>query len=191
MTGPSQIASRKRQSRIIATCGWLVIALSAGAALLPIVGPARGAIVIGAMLVLAGIFELAAGWQRRETRTLVMIAALATAMAGLLFATDPATHFLPALYIITGWLAVRAIAFMIAASLEHGRVRGWTLLSAITDAALAVLLMIGISIATVVVALFGATPSLVASFAWVLALSFVTTGLMLLEVAACARAEEV
>ena len=75
--------------------------------------------------------------------------------------------------------------------MEHGNVKRWTGLSAATDAALAVLLVIGISIATLVVALFGATAPLVASFAWVLALSFVTTGLMLLEVASCARGEEV
>jgi hypothetical protein len=35
--------------------------------------------------------------------------------------------------------------------------------------------------------LFGPTPAIVATFAWILALSFVATGLLLLEVASCAR----
>jgi hypothetical protein len=59
------------------------------------------------------------------------------------------------------------------------------------DLLLAAILAVGLSIATLVVTLFGATPPLIASFAWVLALSFVVTGLMLLEVASCARREDV
>ena len=43
------------------------------------------------------------------------------------------------------------------------------------------------SVEMVVVMLFGPTPTLVASFAWVLALSFVATGALLLEVASCER----
>ena len=74
--------------------------------------------------------------------------------------------------------------------LEHGSVRMWTGLSAAMDLALALILTIGLSIANLVVTLFGATPRLIASFAWVLALSFVINGLMLLEVASVARQEE-
>lgn len=183
--------NRQHQARTIAACGWLVILLSAGAALLPLVGPRQSAFVIGTMLVIAGVAELLAGAQRRVTRGLVMAAGALTILAGLLFAAEPATRLLPALYIVTGWLMVRAIIFFMAASGEQGRARRWTLVSAVADAALAALLAVGISIATFVVALFGATPPLVASFAWVLALSFISTGLMLLEVAACARQETV
>ena len=42
-------------------------------------------------------------------------------------------------------------------------------------------------ICAVVVLLFGPTPAIVASFAWIVALSFVATGLLLLEVASCER----
>ena len=61
--------------------------------------------------------------------------------------------------------------------------RWWTGLSAITDLVLALILIVGIPIAALVLGLFGATPQLVASFAWILALSFIADGLMLLEVA--------
>ena len=50
-----------------------------------------------------------------------------------------------------------------------------------------IFLILGLHIATFVIALFGDTPPLIASFAWVLALSFVVTGTLLLEVASCER----
>ena len=56
-----------------------------------------------------------------------------------------------------------------------------------TDFVLGLVLLIGLSLSTVVVLLFGPTPAVVASFAWIVALSFVATGLLLLEVASCER----
>ncbi|MDL2341321.1 MAG: hypothetical protein QFB89_08335, partial [Pseudomonadota bacterium] len=59
--------------------------------------------------------------------------------------------------------------------------------SAGMDFLLAVLLVAGLSIATLVVSIFGPTQSLLASFSWVLAASFVVSGNLLLEVANCER----
>ena len=171
----------------IAAAGWIILVLSAGAALLPIVGRANGALLVGALLVVSGIAEIWAGSQRRETHRLAMAAGAVTTLAGLLFATDPATKFLPTLYIIMGWLFIRSLLLALAFRLEKGSVRTWTGLSAAMDFLLALILAAGLSIATVVVSLFGPIPQLIASFAWFLALSFIVTGLMLLEVASCAR----
>ena len=55
------------------------------------------------------------------------------------------------------------------------------------DFLLAALLIAGLSISTLIVSLFGPTQELVASFAWVLAASFVVNGLLQLEVAGCER----
>ena len=55
---------------------------------------------------------------------------------------------------------------------------------------LALVLVVGLSIATLIVTLFGATPPMIASFAWVLALSFIATAMLLLQVASCAREAE-
>lgn len=184
-------AGRSRRARIIGLCGWLIVALSAGSASLPILGPTAAAPIIGFLLVAAGIAEILAATQRRETRALAIAAGLLTLLAGAAFATEAAGQLLPALYIVAGWLAGRAVLFFVAAGADRGRVRRWTLVSAFTDAALAALLIVGISIATLVVALFGATAPMIASFTWVLALSFVTTGLMLVEIANCARTEEI
>jgi hypothetical protein len=174
----------------IATAGWITLALSAGSALLPWVRPAHGALIIGTLLVLAGLTEIFAGTLRHETRRLAMLAGAVTVLAGLLFATEPGTHFLSTLTIITGWLFLRSLILFLAARLEHGSVRRWTAYSATMDLVLALTLLVGLSIATLVVALFGATPPLVASFAWFLALSFVVNGLLLLEIASCARGNE-
>jgi len=66
-------------------------------------------------------------------------------------------------------------------------VRTWMGLSAGMDLLLAILLIAGLSIAALIVSIFGPTPPLIASFSWVLAASFVVNGLMLLEVASCER----
>lgn len=191
MDPASSPADRSRRARIIGLCGWLIVMLSAGSTLLPLLGTTRAAPWIGGLLVAAGVLEAIAGVLRHQARTLALATAALTIAAGLLFATDAAGQLLPALYIVAGWLAGRALFCFLAAGHEQGRVRRWTIVSAVTDAALAALLVIGISIATLVVALFGATAPMIASFAWVLALSFVTTGLMLVEVANCARSDDI
>jgi hypothetical protein len=173
---------RARGTRV---AGIAIILLSIGAALLP-AGKVIHADMIGALLIAAGLIELTAGSLRRDTRPFAMAAGGVTALAGLLFVVNPQTHFFPTVVPIIGWLLVRSL-IMVAGSREcGGSVRTWTLLSAGMDFLLAVLLAAGLSISTLIVSLFGPTPELVASFAWVLAGSFVVNGIMLLEVASCA-----
>ena len=187
---PSTATDLAGRARWIGRAGWVVLALSAGAALLPIVSRANGEIIIGALLITAGLVELLAGSLRHETRKLAMLAGAVTIFAGLLFATEERTGFLSTITIIAGWLFLRSIILGFAATLERGSVRSWTALSAAMDLLLAIALTVGLSIASLVVNLFGATPQLIAAFAWVLALSFVVNGLMLLEVASVARHDE-
>jgi hypothetical protein len=86
---------------------------------------------------------------------------------------------------IIGWLILRSLILAYACTHLSGSVRTWMALSAGMDFLLALLLIAGLSIATIIVSLFGPTPPLIASFAWVLAASFVVNGLLLLEVASC------
>jgi len=171
--------------------GWFVVILAAGSAMLPWVRPSSGASIISALLLLAGIAEIVAGTMRHETRKLSITAGVITAITGLLFFTDAATQFLPGVIIVMAWLFLRSVVLASACAMEQGSVRLWTGLSAATDFILAVSLAIGLSISTLVVSLFGATPELIASFAWLLALSFLATGALLLEVARCAEIEDV
>ena len=187
---PNQATDLPGRAKWIATAGWFILLLSAGSALLPLYGKAHSSLIIGTLLVLAGLTEIFAGTLRHETRRLAMLAGALTTLAGVLFATDNATHFLSTLSIIAGWLFLRSLVLIRAAWLERGSVRTWTGISAATDLVLALILAVGLSIVTLIVSLFGATPSLITSFAWILAASFIATAMLLLEVAACARASE-
>ena len=172
---------RARGTRV---AGIAIILLSIGAALLP-AGKSISSDMIGALLITAGLIELIAGALRRAVRPFAMAAGGVTALAGLLFVLDHETHFFPRVVPIIAWLLIRSLILIVGSREAGGSVRTWTALSAGMDFLLAVLLAAGLSISTLVVSLFGPTPELVASFAWVLAASFVVNGLMLLEVASC------
>jgi uncharacterized membrane protein HdeD (DUF308 family) len=188
---PNQQSDLSSRGRGIAICGWLIILLSAGSALLPLVERQGGARIIGLLLIAAGALEAFAGTLRHEARKLAILAGLVTVAAGLAFLFGPATEeFLPHLTIVMGWLFVRTAILLASSRYERGGVRRWTVISAATDGVLGLLLLVGLQIATFVVALFGATAPMVASFAWVLALSFITDGLLQLEIASCARQAE-
>jgi len=167
--------------------GIVIILLGAGAAALPFVDRLAGNQLVGVLLLLAGLVEIAAGTQRFENKMLAMLAGAVTTLAGLLFLANPVAHFLPTISIVTVWLMVRSLILAITSSRAHGSVRIWLGISAGTDFALGLLLLVGLSISTMIVMLFGPTPTLVASFAWVFALSFAVTGALLLEIASCFR----
>jgi hypothetical protein len=116
-----------------------------------------------------------------------MLAGGVTVLAGLLFLYDQQSRFFPIVNIVIGWLALRSVILAVMSRRVDGSVRTWTSIAAATDFLLALVLLVGLSLSSVVVLLFGPTPAIVATFAWILALSFVATGLLLLEVASCER----
>lgn len=178
-------ATRRYQATLVA--GWLIILLAAGSALLPLLERTSGVLLIGGLLLAAGVAELLAGMLRQQARPASVIAGGVTMAAGFLFLLRPTTSFLPTLYVLTGWLILRSAAIAFAAFEARGSTRRWSLISAAADLLLALLLLAGLSIATLVVTLFGPTQMVIASFAWFLAISFVTTGMYLLEVGNCER----
>lgn len=188
MDGMTQSSSEAgRKARLISAAGVVIILLAAGAALLPAADAVPGSTVVGILLLTAGIVELLAGTLRDRVRGFAVAAGVVTSLAGLLFVIYPAAHFSPVITLVTGWLILRSIILAVGSSRSVGPVRTWMLISAGTDFLLAVLLLAGMSAATVIVSTFGPTPELVASFAWILALSFVVTGVLLLQVASCER----
>jgi hypothetical protein len=181
----STISDRNR-ARALRVAGIAVILLSAGAILLP-AGKRISSDMIGALLIAAGLIELVAGSLRREVRPFAMTAGGATTLAGLVFVLNHESHFFPTVLLVIAWLLVRSAILAVASLEAAGSVRIWTALSAGMDFLLGVLLIAGLSITTIVISLFGPTPWLIASFAWVVGASFVVNGLLLLEVASCER----
>jgi hypothetical protein len=174
------------RARGLRAAGIAIILLSAGAALLP-AGKRISSDMIGGLLVAAGLIEAIAGSLRGEVRPYAMTAGGVTALAGVLFVINPETHFFPTVTLIIAWLFIRSLILGIAATELRGSVRTWTALSAGMDFLLALLLVAGLSITTIVVSIFGPTGPLIASFAWFVALSFVVNGMLLLEIASCER----
>ena len=178
--------SDRTRARGIRVAGIAIIILAAGAALLP-AGKRISSDMIGGLLIASGLIEAVAGSLRREVRPFAMTAGGVSALAGLLFLVNPETHFFPMVTPVIGWLLLRSVILAIASGESAGSVRMWTGLSAGMDFLLAALLIAGLSISTLVISIFGPTAELVASFAWVLAASFAVNGLLLLEVASCAK----
>src|SRR6476646_5015949 len=99
----SDIAGRAYH-RLIAACGAIIILLSAGAALLPIVDGGASAAVVGSLLLVSGLVEGFAGKLHRQAKGLSALAGVVTTLAGLLFVLNPVGHFFPTAFLVTGWL---------------------------------------------------------------------------------------
>ena len=178
--------SELTRARALRVAGVVIVLLGAAAALLP-AGKTISSDMLGGLLIAAGLIETVAGSLRRGTRRFVMAAGVVTALAGVLFVMNPETHFFPRVWPIIGWLLIRSLILAAATVETAPSVRLWTAFSAGMDFLLAVLLIAGLSISTLVIAVFGPTRELIATFAWVLAASFAVNGLMLLQVAHCAE----
>ena len=189
-TGAEPGTPGRNQARLIALAGIAIILLSAGALFLPAADQLQGRRVIGELLIAAGLIEVLAGLLRRDTRSFAIAAGCVTLLAGLMLTLRPTSHFFPSVVMVIAWLLARSLILAVASRRAGGSVRTWTIISAGMDFVLALLLATGLSVATIVISLFGPTQPLVASFAWVLAASFIVNGLMLLEVASCERASD-
>lgn len=154
---------------------------------MPIIDGRASAAVVGSLLLVAGLVEGFAGRLHRQAKGLSALAGAVTTLAGLLFVLNPVGHFFPTAFLVTGWLIVRFIILVFAGFYSSGSVRMWTVASAAMDFSLAVILLMGLSLSSLIITLFGPTTEVVAGFAWILALSFVVTGAMLLEIASCER----
>lgn len=186
---PPSASATGKQSRapLIAGAGAIIIMISAAAALLPLGDGLSRSAVIGTMMVTAGLLEMIAGGLRSRNRSVAILPGALTVLAGALLALHPLHKFVYSVWLVIGWLGARGVALGAATTVTRGSVRAWTMLAAGTDLTLGAILLFGLSASTLTLTLFGITPEIVRSFAWVVALSFVATGMLLLEVAACER----
>ena len=180
------LGSSRARARGTTVAAIAIILLGVGAALMPAekgISPD----VVGALLLAAGLIELVAGSLRRDTRMLAMLAGGVTAVAGLLFLLNEDARFFPTINVVVAWLLLRSVILAVASARVDGTVKRWKLIAAAMDFLLGLILLIGLSLSSAVVLIFGPTPTMVASFAWILAISFIVTGLLLLQVASCER----
>jgi uncharacterized membrane protein HdeD (DUF308 family) len=180
---PAARARGPVRTDLIRAAGVVIILMSAGAALLPFLGPVPGTVAIGLLLFLAGNVEMWAARWRREARRLAIAAGATTAVAGLFFFLNATGELLSSASVVVGWLFVRAGVLLMTSRVTDGSVRMWIWISALTDSVLGLALIAGVSVVALVTTLFGPAPDVIASFAWVVALSFVASGTLLLEVA--------
>lgn len=179
--------SRRSPATFIAAAGVAIIFLGTAAALSPALEDVSGSTVLGLLLFVAGLLEIVAGKLRHETRVLAMLAGLATAVAGALLIFNRDSGLLPNVTVITAWLLTRSVILLVTNRLAHGSVRKFLGLAAATDFVLGAALFVGMSVAALTVTIFGSSPQLLAGYGFVLALSFVATGALLLEAARCER----
>lgn len=184
----ARATAKRGRAPLIAGGGAVIILIGAAAALLPLGDAAARGTIIGTMMVTAGILEAITGSLRSQARGVAILPGALTIIGGALLAVHPLHRFVPSVYLVAGWLGARGIMLGAATTQTQGSVRIWTMLAAGTDVALAAVLLLGLSASTLTLTLFGITSEIVRSFAWVLALSFAATGLLLMEVAVCERA---
>ncbi len=164
---------------MIRAAGILVGLLGAGALLLPWLHISQSSRLVGYLMLGAGSLEVVAGLVRHHERIPAVAAGAVTAAAGLLLVLDPRS-FLPVLNIVIAWLLLRSAILIFAAVQCDSFPRRWTFLAAGVDFLLALLLIAGLQISLLVIGIFGPSGPIVSSFSWVLAISFLATGALLL-----------
>lgn len=170
--------------------GVFTIFLAACALSLPLIEWAPKGGLVGWLLFLAGSAELSFGTRRGggfAGRTAV-VAGLLTALAGLVFIARPFAGYFPVANVVMAWLLVRG-GFVLGMALRSGRSRAgtWLALSGVADLLLGAVLVIGLPVASLVVALFGPTREVVANFGLIVAASFLATGLCQLAIGLAQR----
>jgi uncharacterized membrane protein HdeD (DUF308 family) len=168
---------------IIRAAGLAVILASGAAALLPVGDFANGPEIVGGLMFFVGLLEVLANMLRATDRRAATAAGLASIGAGLLIILQPASSFLTTVYVFIGWLLLRGLLLSLSAVEASGSTKGAAWAAAAVDFVLAATVWTGLTASTLVIALFGPTRPIIADFAWVVAISFIAAGLLLVKVA--------
>ena len=173
---------------VMKAAGYAVILASAAAALLPTGNFESGAKIVGSLMIIVGLFEMLANALRKRTNWAAITAGGISILAGVLIFAQPVTTFVSTVYVVIAWLAVRGLLLFLSAAETRGRARIFALVAAVVDLALGGIVWFGLNVSALVLALFGTTDRMIADFAWVLTLSFVNAGLLLVGVASAQEA---
>lgn len=183
MSTQATIYYRRYAPALIAAAGVAILLLSIGAILVRVEDGWAQSGLVARLLIAAGLVEMAAGSVRKDNYVTAMLAGGVTFLAGLVFTLDPASYFAPASYVLAVWLALRSMILFASGLSARGRTKIWAWLAAATDLALALMVLVSLTALTLPIFLFGPSPMAIGGFGGILAMSFVVTGLYLLEVA--------
>ena len=147
--------------------------------------------LVGWLLLLAGIAELAFGALRGfdPVGKAAFGSGLLTAIAGLLFVANPGAGYFPVANVVTAWLLVRGGWMAMAIRLRSSQPRMWLAATGVTDVLLGFVLIAGLPVSSLVVTIFGPTREIVARFALILAATFAVTGIAQIAIALGQRQE--
>ena len=166
--------------------GLFTLLLAVCAIFLPDVEWAPRGSLVGWLLLLAGIAELAfaAGRRSDPIGQASLGSGLLTAAAGALFIASPSAGYFQVANIVTAWLVIRgAWMLVMAMRIRRSVARTWLAASGVTDILLGLVLVAGLPVSALVVSLFGPTREIVARFALILAASFAVTGISQIAIA--------
>lgn len=166
--------------------GILTVGIALIAFFLPDIHVVSSSVIVGGLLLVAGLAELAFGVKRGRdvVGTAAIWSGVITAAAGLLFVLKPSTAYFPIANAVLLWLLARGV-FMLVMAVRTGERRcgGWMALTGVADLVLGVVLIAGLPVTALVVNMFGPTPEVVARFALLLAISFAIAGISQIAIA--------
>ncbi|HEU4956209.1 MAG TPA: hypothetical protein VFT40_01135 [Sphingomicrobium sp.] len=168
---------------VIRAAGYAVILASAAAAILPATNFENGPLIVGGLMFIVGLIEVLANLLRATGKRAGAAAGAASVAAGVLIFAQPVSSFVTTVYVFIGWLLVRGLLLGISAIENVGPIRRATSIAAAMDLILAAVVWTGLTASTLVIALFGPTKPIIAHFAWVVAISFVGSGFLLVRLA--------
>lgn len=168
---------------VIRAAGYSLLLASGAAAILPATNFDNGPLIVGGLMVIVGLLEVLANLFRTTRRRAAAAAGVASVAAGVLIFAQPVTSFVTTVYVFIGWLLMRCLLLALSSIENVGPIRRATFMAAAMDLVLAGVVWAGLTASALVIALFGPTKPIIADFAWILALSFVAAGSLLVKVA--------
>ena len=176
-------------------CGVLKVLIAAVAITLPLLKDRQIALSIGWMLIAGGAAEFLLGWSahRSAMGKVTLGSGILTLLAGVLFVTSGWTGLFPVASIVIVWLLLRGliwldIGFLSSQTFPHDSV--WLLLRGLVDLGLGLLLMMGVSIASMIIFAIGVTSYVLTAVGASLSISFLVGGVSLIAIALSQRSPD-
>ena len=169
-------------------CGVLKVFIAAAAVALPLLENRPIASLIGWMLIAGGAAEVFLGrsLHRSAMGKVTLGSGILTLLAGLLFVTSGRIELFPLASIVVVWLILRGLVWLnigFRSSRKFPQDSIWLLLRGLVDLGLGLLLMMGVSIASMIIFAIGVTSYLLTAVGASLSISFFVGGTSLIAIA--------